>query len=214
MSTDPFNIPDFDELRIYDEALRDYFNTITIDSKTVPLIIGTTQRAFAAVAELYNVSDKKRIPIPVGNMLRFNMVRDPSRFMGTTPMKSSRIMGTDKVLKTSRPLPVSLSYAIQYRTQTEAQANILQKKLMLKIPAEKFIVKATIPGFSQTFNLFASGSEIIRSDEIDVGENPDKRHVLSFSVRYDVYLFSEFSTHTLRDDFSITWTVVNQEEDV
>lgn len=211
MSTDPLYIPEFDELRIYDEAVQAHFNTITVDSKTVPLIIGTTQRAFAAVADLYNVSDFKRIPVPVGNMLRLNMSRDPSRFLGTGKMKSSRIMGTDKVLKTIRPYPVNLTYSLQYRTQTEAQANILQKKLLLKTPDEKFIVSATIPGFSQPFNFFAVASEIVRSDEIDVGENRDKRHVLSLAVRYEVYLFYEFTAHTLSDDFNITWTIVDLE---
>jgi len=221
-TTDPFVVPDFDEFRIYDEAVQGHFNTITIDSKTVPLIIGTTQRAYASVSDLYNVTDYKRIPIPVGNMLRFNTQRDPSRFLGTGKMKSKRIVAegpdgdrlTDKVLKTIRPYPVNLFYTLQYRTQTEAQANILQKKLILKTADERFIVSAAIPGFSQSFNFFASASEIIKSDETDVGENRDKRHVLSLSLRYEVYLFYEFSLHTISDGFDTTWTVVDSNEDL
>jgi hypothetical protein len=205
MSTDPTRIPEFDELRIYDRAVKDYFSDITVDSKVVPVVIGTAARAFADVARLYG-TDTKRIPLPVGNLLRGNLQKNMSRFMGANSMISS-IPVDGKSLRTRRPYPVDIPYVLQFRAQTTEQSNILQKKLMFKIANERFIIPADIPGFNKQFNFFALASDIVNSFEASVGEG-DKTHVISCTIVYEVYLFDEFSLHTFTNDIQTTWEVI------
>ncbi len=209
MSVDKTKVPEFDEFRLYDRAVRDYFSDLRVDSQDVPLIIGTVQRAFASASKLYN-SDKKRIPLPVGNMLRANTARDSARFMGIGKMVSE-IPAKGKALQTSRPFPVNLTYTLQFRVQTESQANIIQKQLILHASHDRFIIPVQIPGFKRKFNFFGKSTEVVRSDEIDVGEEKDKIHVLSFAVVYEVFLFYPFSLHTYRNEINTTWTVEESE---
>lgn len=205
---DPTVVQDFDELRLYDKAIQDHFSGITLDSKEVPLVIGTVERAFATTSKLYG-TDSKRIPLPVGNMLRAGWVRANHRFMGMGKM-TSKIPVAGKSLKTQRPYPIDITYTLQYRVQTTSQSNILQKKLALATPHEKFIVSVNIPGFAQHFNFFATATALVNSFESNVGENADKIHVLSFAIVYETYFFHDFSLHTYSDEIETTWTVVSE----
>ena len=206
--TDPMVVHDFDELRLYDKAIQAHFETIKLDSKEVPLVIGTVERAFATTSKLYG-TDAKRIPLPVGNMLRAGWVRDPSRFMGMGKM-TSKNPAPGKALKTERPFPINITYTLQYRVQNTSQSNILQKKLALLASHDKFIVRVNIPGFAQRFNFFAKATEVINSFEANVGEQADKIHVLSFAVVYEVFFFHEFSLHSYSNEIETTWNVVER----
>ena len=209
---DPLNTECFDELFLYDQAIIRKFTAGTIRfrvrSRDVPIIMGTAQRAFSELRRLYNkTKDEKRIPLPVGNIIRGDVQLDMSRYMSSSPVRgtmkvSEPAPGISK--RTQRPLPVTCQYSMQIRCADSSQRNILSKQFLLIALNEKFVIPVTIPDFG-SWNMMATHQGSFDSSEYNVGER-DKIHVISMSLILEGWLFYPTSIHKMIQGVGVAWT--------
>jgi hypothetical protein len=210
--SDPLKTEEFSELYLYDKALISKFTEGTVKLRTrsrdVPIIMGTAQRAFSELRDLYGLTDPaKRVPLPVGNLISRDVIPDMTRYLsiGSSAYGTMRVSepkpGIQK--RMVRPFPVTIAYTMQIRMADMIQRNQIVSQITLITKNEKFVVPVTIPDFGR-WNMHCSWGGVLDSSEYDTGEF-DKAHVLSVNFIYEGWLFYPTSIHYMVKGAGISW---------
>lgn len=183
---DPLVVTQFDEMELYDRAMIGKL-VYTLNDKSVPIVMATAQRAFAAPSHLYG-TESVRPPLPSGELQRTEITNAPSRGFGRKRMVVNYPTEDHGFVKVAQPpQPVDLAYSMTLWVAKMQQVNSLVKQHEQMFVQNKAYVNVAIPEWG-TLCFPINATTLSEDTDDDVGEG-ERHKRLSCTLTLEAYLF-------------------------